>query len=173
MLATIDSSDLRLDPRSNVLLMVTLSAVGRSHAVRIRNLSAHGALLEGANLPSSGLFAHLRRGSLNVSGTIAWSDAAHCGMRFNGAIDVKDWVKRVGSEQQSATDAAIADMRFGRDAAYPKAPSLRCSENQVTEAGASLREICERIASLPHVPVELGEELIKIDVIAQSLLELR
>jgi len=173
VLATIDPSNLRSDPRSNVLLIVTLSAGGRSHAVRIRNLSAHGALLEGASLPRSGLSAHLRRGSLDVSGTIAWSDAAHCGMRFDGAIDIKDWVKRVGSEQQSAMDAAIADMRFGRDTAYPRTPSSRCSANQFTEAGASLREICERIASLPYVPVELGKELIKIDVIAQSLLELR
>ena len=150
--------------------MVTLSAEARSQPFMVRNLSTYGALLEGRELPREGAPAFLRRGRLQVSGVVAWSSGSHCGVRFRDPIVVKEWVKRVGSDEQYGVDAAIADIRSGRGkaAALPSPAGDRDLE-LAASAGADLKEICERIASLPGMSVELAEELLKIDVIAQSL----
>ena len=58
--AKIDPADGRADPRMNLFLFATVEADGRSLAVRIRNLSVRGAMIESPGLP--------REGSAIVSG---------------------------------------------------------------------------------------------------------
>src|SRR4051794_32977063 len=57
-----ESND-RSEGRSNVFLGGTLETEQASNAVRIRNLSYHGALVEGPILPSVGAKVRLLRGS--------------------------------------------------------------------------------------------------------------
>jgi hypothetical protein len=146
--AAIDTGDPRSDPRSNVFLLATIGAGPTSNPVKVRNLSVHGALLEGADLPT-GTTAFLRRGSLRVAGVIAWRDRTHCGIRFQSS--------------------AIAHIRGG--AAGPGAPlfSSRSKQELLASASAELLQISERIAAMPGMSIELAEELMKLDALAHSL----
>jgi len=165
--AAIGKSDTRSDPRSNVFLIATCSAEDSSEPVKVRNLSVHGALLEGKGLPAKNVAVSLRRGSLRVQGIVAWRDETHCGIRFDKPIEVEDWVKRIGSQGQQKVDATIADLRGGL-ATYDRIIP-RSSNDLVARASEQLLEICERIAALPGMSIGLAEELVKLDAIAHSL----
>ena len=169
MHAAIDTGDPRSDPRSNVFLLATIGAGLTSNPVKVRNLSIQGAVLEGAALPSIGTPACLRRGSLQVEGTIAWRDQTHCGIRFDFPIVVEDWVKRVGTKAQQTIDAAIAEIRSGSRGARPALFSTRDRRDLLASASAELLQISERIAAMPGMSIELAEELMKLDALAHSL----
>jgi hypothetical protein len=167
--AAIDKGDTRSGPRSNVFLVATIGAGATSNPVKVRNLSVHGALLEGAALPSIGTPACLRRGSLQVEGTIAWRDKTHCGIRFESPIVVEDWVKRVGTKAQQTVDAAIADIRSGSAGGGSALFSTKTRRDLLASASAELSQISERIAAMPGMSIELAEELMKLDALAHSL----
>lgn len=173
MQAAIDKGDIRSDPRSNVFLVATISAGSASNPVKVRNLSVHGALLEGAALPPVGSATCLRRGGLVVEGVVAWRDEAHCGLYFKNSIDVAAWVKRVGSEGQQKVDAAMADIRRGSAGRTTALFPNRNRQDVLSEAGAELLRISERIAALPGMTIELAEELMKLDALAHLLKTVR
>ena len=54
-------------------LAATLYCDGACSAVRIRNIAATGALVEGGPEPSGGTLVQLVRGELIVHGLVAWS----------------------------------------------------------------------------------------------------
>jgi hypothetical protein len=166
--STVLANELRSSPRSNVFLTAALAAEGASHPVRIRNLSINGALLlEGHDFPEEGKKAQLRRGSLCVQGEIAWHNGKYCGLRFDHTILVQEWVKRAGSEAQLRIDATIAQLRSGAESHWLERSFDRA--NSVKSVADELLQICERIALLPNMSVELAEELIKIEALARSL----
>ena len=157
----------RSSPRSNVFLTAALAGEGTSRPVRIRNLSVHGALLEGYDFPPEGKKAQLRRGSLSVQGEIAWKNGQYCGLRFDHTILVQEWVKRAGPEAQLRIDAAIEQLRNGAKSHWSE-PDLERA-NSIRSIADELLQICERIASLPAMSIELAEELIKIEALARTL----
>jgi len=138
--------------------------------VRVRNISAHGALLEGDNLPPEHKTISLKRGSLASAGHVAWSSARQCGIRFSGTIDVAQWVDRAGPIGQQRIDATVADFRNG--AKLDAGRLVRSRERDlgaVTGLGDQLLEVCERLAALPDMSVALAEELIRIEAVATRL----
>lgn len=164
------ASDQRCEGRSNVFLTATLSGGVRPAAVRIRNISAKGALVEGADLPAVGSRIRLVRGSLSVAGHLAWEGASHAGLTFDSEIVVTDWVRRLGHSGQQRVDQIFAALRTARNA-----PGDLDSEQEAASLvaiSAALTAICERLASHPAIGVELGEELIKLDTIAEVLRKL-
>jgi hypothetical protein len=167
--AAIDKRDPRANPRSNVFLTAILSADATCISVKIRNLSVHGALLEGAALPGQGERAFLRRGSLQVPSVVAWRNQSHCGICFESPIEVAQWVKRVGSPEQQKIDAAIAEIRGGSPSRHAALHAGRNERDLLTSASVELQEICERLASLPDMSVALAEELVKLDALVHSL----
>lgn len=163
--------DPRSDPRANVFLMAVLCAPNRSGPVRVRNLSAHGALLEGSDLPEVGTTMILRRGSLAASGEIAWSRDEHCGVRFDWPIGLDEWVARGAAPGQHRIDAVVAEFRsapstsnnvpiFGRNGAPPESVSQMIDD---------LLKICERMADLPAMSIQIAEELLKIEASARRI----
>jgi hypothetical protein len=165
--ATVLGNELRSSPRSNVFLTAALAAEGASRPVRIRNLSINGALLEGHDFPEEGRKAQLRRGSLCVQGEIAWQNGKYCGLRFDHTILVQEWVKRAGSESQLRIDATIAQLRSGADSHWLERPFDRVIS--VKSIGDELLQICDRIALLPNMSLELAEDLMKIEALARLL----
>ena len=165
--STVPRNESRSSPRSNVFLTATLAAEGASRPVRIRNLSINGALLEGHDFPEEGKKAQLRRGSLSVQGEIAWHHGKYCGLRFDHTILVQEWVKRAGPEAQLRIDAAIEQLRSGAKSHWPE-PALDRA-NSVKNIADELLQICERIALLPNMSVELAEDLLRIEALARSL----
>ena len=161
----------RTDPRANVFLMAVLSTPGGSHPVRVRNLSSHGALLEADDLPAEGTAAVVRRGSLEVAGEIAWSSDHHCGIRFDRAIRVGEWIERAGPAGQQRIDAAVAEFRKA-----PSAPSkFVILEGEVPRAGslgritAEMMKLTERMAGMPDMSIEIAEELLKIEAAVRRI----
>jgi hypothetical protein len=130
-------------------------------------MSRHGALLDGGSLPPAGAGVRLVRGTLSAAGQIAWQRGSQAGLRFAGEIDVGAWVRRDGHAGQQQVDDAIAALR--RNQAPPAnveaVPSLALLSEE-------LQKICERLSNSTVVTAEFGEELVKLDTLAQRLRQL-
>ena len=161
--------DHRSHGRSNVFLAAALDTGAASMPVRIRNISRRGALVEGAAFPPIGAGVRLVRGGLVAPGRLAWQGERHAGLNFDEEIDVESWVRRTGHSGQQRVDKIVAAIRSAEpvDAGdqVPRPGSL-------TALSAALDEQCERFASSDSFPLEPGEDLIRLDVIAQSLREI-
>jgi hypothetical protein len=166
VLAADRNSEPRAAARSNVFLTGVLDHDGRTYPVRVRNISRLGALLEGKDLPAVGLDVCLRRGHLFARGEIAWNDGDWRGIRFTQEVDVPCWIRRPEHPGQRNVDQAIADLRLSRK---PIEAGSTCTGSILTELGSELSVISERLASTPALTVELAEELIRLDTVAQRL----
>ena len=168
-------ADSRGGRRSNVFLTATLVMARGSVAVRVRNISVRGALIDGADLPPEGAPVDLRRGSLIAHGEIAWHSADQCGIRFDADIDVDSWTRRVGHSGQQTVDQLVALVRRPTvAAAAPPVPPASpvpaaASPDSLTQISADLAEACERLAARPDVLNLCAEELQELDAIAQRL----
>jgi hypothetical protein len=159
-------ADYRAQGRSNVFLSAVLVAGSAPIAVRVRNLSVGGALLDGASIPPAGEKVRLLRGALTAHGEIAWRSDSQAGVCFTEDIKVAQWVERVGHPGQQRVDDAIAAMRrrepLQTDGGDPVLPSLGT-------ISAELDTICERLACSSPMSVELAEQLVKLDALARML----
>jgi hypothetical protein len=164
------TTDNRSEGRSNVFLTATLSGAAGQLAVRIRNISPHGALIQGSSLPSPGSKIRLTRGRLAVAGDLAWEGSGHAGLNFDSEIVVADWVRRAGHEGQQRVDQILAALQTSDS--VPEALQTRKESSSLAAVSATLDALCERLANQPNMSLEVGEELIKLDAIAQLLREL-
>lgn len=139
----------------------------RSIPVRVRNLSRRGALIDGPALPSIGTTVRLSRGRLFASGELVWEATGQAGVTFAHEIDVEEWVQRIGHAGQQRVDTVIAALR--RSAPVPVTLGVTSSSESLIAMSAALDQVCERIAAMPNMSLELGEELLKLDAIAHSL----
>ncbi len=73
----------RRSRRSNVLMSATIERSGVSVAVKLRNLSSEGALIEGDKLPIEGTEVLFRKAELELPGRIAWVEGKRAGVAFN------------------------------------------------------------------------------------------
>jgi PilZ domain-containing protein len=161
-------SDNRSEGRSNVFLTAALETAAGSAPVRIRNLSSVGALIDGAALPAVGTKVRLLRGQLQADAQIVWQEKANCGIRFDHAINVMDWVQRPGHSGQQRVDGIVAAIR--NSSPIPRELQQgRETDESLAAISRALDQICERLARTPNMSIELGEELLRLDAIAQSL----
>jgi hypothetical protein len=159
-------TDQRSAGRSNVFLAAVLHGGTAAVPVRIRNISATGALIEGRSLPPAGTAVRLVRGELSAVGELAWSSTGHAGIRFADAVDVEGWVKRVGHSGQQRVDGVVAALR--RSESVPPELQKGGSVDSLRSISAALDELCAGLVAA-DVSLELGEQLIKLDAIAQAL----
>jgi hypothetical protein len=142
-----------------------------AHAVRIRNISTLGAMLDGRDLPEEGARVTLRRGRLVSDAEVAWQSGEFRGIRFDTPVEPDEWIKRVGHRGQQKVDKAVAALRAGVVAAaatFAEGAEAR----SLGELGEELVTICERMAASPGITVELGEDVLKVEAIALSLRKL-
>ena len=165
-------SDPREVSRSNVFLSAVLDADTQSYPVRLRNASARGALLDGANLPAEGARVRLRRGSITVPAVVAWKKNRQLGLRFECEIDVDDLVRKVEHAGQRRVDAVLAGLRLGEVATIV---DLQCSASPGSEPIATisreLDQLCEDLAKRSGVNLDLAENVLRLDALAQRLRE--
>ena len=121
-----DDADGRRQPRTHLFVVATLSADSNTAPVRVRNISPSGALLESCHLPEPGTKLMLKRGSLRVSGRIAWKASSKAGIRFDSPIFVADWLSQKVSAQQGQVDELVSSLKSGSGPA-------RAQENQSPE----------------------------------------
>ena len=164
-LEKVEAADPRLDDRSNVFLGATMRSPTGSFVVRIRNISAMGALVEGAALPGEGERARLDRGNLSADCEVAWEYGKLRGLRFDGSVDVSAWVQRPDDYKKS---------RVRRPTPQPDVPVLceaALSESAMTveQSANELFHICELMSLSPDLSFEMRDYVARISSIASSL----
>jgi hypothetical protein len=85
----------RRSRRSNVLMAASIEVAGSSTAVRMRNLSAEGVLIEGDDLPIEGTIVTFRRNELKVPGSVAWIKGRRAGIAFDAKLDPETVLRHV------------------------------------------------------------------------------
>ena len=97
---TSTNSQNRRSRRSSVLMSATLETRGESLTVKLRNLSAEGALVEGRDLPVEGTEVVFRRNDLAERGTIVWVNGIHAGVAFKIPLQAEQVLRHVPSPRQ-------------------------------------------------------------------------
>ena len=76
------NSQNRRSRRSQVLLTATIEHNGASQSVKLRNLSAEGALVESNKLPIEGTSVVFCRNELCTQGHVVWVNGQYAGIAF-------------------------------------------------------------------------------------------
>jgi hypothetical protein len=76
--------------RSRVLMVAKLATSARDIDVRIRDVSATGARIEGADLPRPGSDVILKRGGFQAFASVIWSDGNAAGIQFDEPFDERE-----------------------------------------------------------------------------------
>lgn len=85
----------RRQRRSNVLMAAALELSGTSVAVKLRNLSADGALVEGEHLPVEGAEVIFRRNELAMPAKVVWVRAGRAGISFKDELPPETLLRHV------------------------------------------------------------------------------
>lgn len=94
-------------------LPATLYCDGACCSVRIQNIAATGALVEGGPIPSPGTLVQLVRGELIVHGLVAWSAESQFGLKFSGSVDVQQWLAGPANCHQQWVDEVVSLVKAG------------------------------------------------------------
>ncbi len=89
--------------RSNVLMSASLELSGMSLPVKLRNLSADGALVEGDKLPVEGASVLFRKGDLSMPGTVAWVKGRQAGVSFAQKLNPEQLLRHVPAPKPRVT----------------------------------------------------------------------
>ena len=167
-------SKARREPRTNLFAMGTIYADGTSTPVRIRNLSATGAMVEGAVLPRAGARVRLCRGSLEVFAEIVWSKEGAAGLRFESAVTVADWLPRGRAlAPQQRIDEIFHQARVGVSVGSPLAPAHSSGDKlgalDIMRVKKAIESLAVELASDPDVVERYASKLQLLDMAAETL----
>ena len=92
----------RRSRRSNVLLAASIEVSGTVIAVKLRNLSSEGALIEGDGLPVEGSEVLFRRADLSIPSRVAWVHGKQAGVAFGAALHPEDVLRHIPKPRHRA-----------------------------------------------------------------------
>lgn len=160
--------------RTNMLLMATIYAGGGSAPVKVRNLSAGGALIEGVRIPDLASEITLRRGELAVDGTVVWSKSGRAGLKFKTAISVAYWLP--GGEtlrKQEMTDSVFHGPAGTSPLLQTEEPPQRLvTLSEITEVHDMLSTLANVLAEDDNVLISYAVQLQSLDFTLQLLKKL-
>lgn len=87
----------RKSHRAPVLLKAKLLVGGKTHVVKLRNLSEDGALVEADDFPPQGIDAFFERNDLLVRSTIIWVHGKFAGIKFGRSLKSEDVLRHVAT----------------------------------------------------------------------------
>lgn len=76
-------------------MSASLELSGSSVPVKLRNLSADGALVEGDQLPVEGASILFRKGDISTSGMVAWVNGRQAGISFAEKLDPEQLLRHI------------------------------------------------------------------------------
>lgn len=85
----------RRSRRAPVLLAATVEVAGVRQPVKLRNLSAEGALIEGDRLPLEGSITCFQRNDLRVKSRVAWVEGRYAGVAFARPLKPEEVLRHV------------------------------------------------------------------------------
>jgi len=97
----------RRSRRSPVLLAATIEVCGAPLAVKLRNLSEEGALIEGAPLPAEGSATVFERKDMRLTGRIVWVEGNYAGIAFDTPLNREQALRHIparGPRPQAPVD---------------------------------------------------------------------
>lgn len=81
--------------RAPVLLAANIDVRGVAVPVKLRNLSAQGALIEGERLPADGAITYFTRHDLRLRCEVKWVEGRYAGIRFNRELDREEVLRHI------------------------------------------------------------------------------
>ena len=93
----------RRSRRSNVLMAAAIETATGPVAVKLRNLSADGALIEGDGLPAEGCHVVFRKKDLVISGRVAWVNDLRAGIAFDAKLEPETVLHHVPAPRNRVT----------------------------------------------------------------------
>jgi hypothetical protein len=96
-----------------MFIAATLCWEQHRNPVKLRNMSATGALVESAVVPPSGARVHLIRGSFSATGKVVWTSKNRCGVHMADRINVRDWLAPPANKEQQRVDQMVTLIKAG------------------------------------------------------------
>jgi hypothetical protein len=147
----------RRDERTHLFLVATLTAGAASAAVRVRNLSPTGALVEAPALPAVGSAIVLRRGVLEAIGSVAWAAAGRAGLSFTAPVTVSAWLPTKHAARQAQVDQiAFSVKHAARPVAVSAEPAV--ANRAVMSSDAAIADLVRLRAELDHLGDLLAQD---------------
>ena len=162
----------RGERRSNLFVIAGLYCQGQPVpiAVRVRNLSPAGGLIEGEGLPTVGSAVRLSRGSRSVDGEVLWRTPTHAGLRFDCVVQVSDWLPGTGRDRaQQRVDRIIVEARAAPVRSVTPALPLEASRPDYAAIALALTEAGETLIADPDIAQRHLGALQAIDIATQAL----
>ncbi|HEX6785062.1 MAG TPA: PilZ domain-containing protein [Sphingomicrobium sp.] len=88
--------------RSPVLLAATIEIDGNPVAVKLRNLSEQGALIEGDRLPIEGSESYFKRNELRLKSRIVWVHGKYAGVAFETPLKREEVLRHIPTPRPKA-----------------------------------------------------------------------
>jgi hypothetical protein len=159
-----------------MFVMATIYDDTGSAPVKVRDMSTSGALIEGPVIPTPGTQVRLSRGSINVTGKIAWSRNGRAGLTFASGVSVSDWMPngRAPSAQQRV-DEVVQQAKAGRNAgaepstSIPQLPSSRPTALELALLTRAVEALANDLADDPAFVERYGPRLQTLDLVAEAL----
>ena len=85
----------RRSRRAPVLLAATVEVAGSPIAVKLRNLSEEGALIEGDNLPLEGSSTFFERNELHLRSKVVWVHGRYAGVAFDHPLKPEQVLRNI------------------------------------------------------------------------------
>ena len=160
--------------RTHLFVIATLCWDSGSTPVHVRNMSAKGALIEAAVVPKPGHLVVLKRGSLQVSGRVAWSASRQAGLAFHVMVSVTDWMAKRANAQQDQIDKIVSTLKSAADPNDHPVPALinpgrpAAIEAELTLLSAELAQLGNGLAA-DVVLVATHPEIQLLDIALQRI----
>lgn len=104
-------ADERRSDRSSVLLAATIECDGARLPVRVVNLSAHGALVQGDAVPGQDQAVTFRCSGLEAAGWMAWVKPPFAGINFDAPVQPPALAQGAGTAAMVTKDTRRRDFR--------------------------------------------------------------
>jgi hypothetical protein len=172
----IEQDQTRLEARTNMFVMASISATTASGPVKIRNLSSRGALIESSILPAAGESLELKRGPLFAAAEIVWREGNKAGLRFDRSIDVVDWLPSAHCAQH-AVDTVVQQAKAVVAGHTTVANQQTADQNsidadQLRRLARALDLLADDLADDAAVVTRHAQKLQALDIAAQMLRKL-
>jgi len=105
----------RRSRRSPVLLAAAIEVAGRAVAVKLRNLSEVGALIEGDTLPPEGSTTFFERNELRLPSRVVWVQGRYAGIAFDEPLNPEQVLRHVPAPKPKAQLDRSEERRVGKE----------------------------------------------------------
>lgn len=167
------AAEVRAIARTHLFMAATLHAADAAHPVKIRDLSAAGAQIEGSMLPKVGSEVTLARGRSSVQGHVTWCAGRRCGLQFDTQISVPDWIANQHNRQQQRVDQVVNEAKAGAGqfdiAAQPNAITPLLTADDLRRVSRLLEVLGDALAADPTFVAKHGLQLQNLDIALQIL----